>query len=1210
MIRACFPYMTVLVFGASTLSAVEPAEYEDLVAEITPERFAAIEADARIQLPLTARRRSSEPPIQLLSSRDRLALELGRYLTVTSTERDCDDEAFTNRTGAALVSYIRASSYTCLNRLFQDASGRVRFAAFRAQNMIDVATEMKSLATTYDGTNTDNLAEIALFLRTGYYNFFYESENMDWDDRLTDIDAAVVAAMDAFVENDHFHDETDAHVGTLEEVVTLMDASEQQVRYIPVAKSWLGRWAPRHLATEFDRAINRFLIMLFRGHGQPVFVVETANDTELMETLRDFALLDWMLDTEAEYLAKNAARELARFSQYHDAEIYPTVRSGVSTILERYNPDGEGRLIWVAAASTVSHYDDCAFYDICGFRANLEAASLPIQHACTQSIWIRAQNLGEGELMDACALMTTQEARFHKQLRTDGIPVADDLNAMIEVVVFADHAEYEALSYVFFGNATNNGGIYLEGDPGDPSNTARFIAYRAIWLDNEPIWNLEHELVHYLDGRFNMHGGFTDYRVDTHGTVWWLEGLAEYISKQNTDETGIDVGRSADRRLSETFDVTYDHDNTAVYRWSYLATRFMFERHRDDVDTILRRFRAGDYDGYRNYLDDVVGPKKDTEWLEWLGEVAVSDDETPYLAALPSTMTVEEGSTEAYEIALTARPTSDVTITVHPSGNLTIDPTSMTFPVTDWDDLRTVQVTARPDDNTIHETATLRHVASGGGYEYARALVTVELRDNAPEVFFESTRVSVREGGTAELTIRIERPLETATTLRYVIGTDSYPTTADADGEDHDGRDGVLTIPAGETEAMLAIAVHDDGDIEPAREVLTVRLEVPQGQPLALGAHTAVVVIEEGVCDRSELIRDELRGSRHCADISPADLAARISLELGRRDWEGPLKPGDLSGLTNVFEVRLYRNRLSALPETVFADLEKLRIVLLEDNNIVELPPQLLHQRTELENFFVQRNRLRTLPAGFFSGLSNLKQLNLSENPGAPFPLTFEWAKNDVYAFVSDSATLVAKLAEGAPFEIRARITATEGTVSTDTVVVPAGATESFPITVTRTQPGTMQVAFDSVSPVPDDLCGAYDGHKGFRCFQGMVTVAEGAATVSFFRRSPESELFTGERNFIPLSRLFGKRERHTFTAVSSDPAIISVVIEGDRLIVRSGEDGGTGTVIITVTATGADGESTERVLLIAVEPYPGSLLRGWRRAIMEQLGRGDRGGE
>ena len=1199
---SCFKrlLLAVLLCGASTLSAVERAEYERLVAEFTPDRFARVEAASRIQIPVRDPGRATEPPLQILSSRNRLVLELGRELRAPSREEDCDDEAFASRTGAALVEHVRASPYACLNRLFVSAPGSIRFAAFRAQNMIDVATATQPLAAGYAGTNADNLAEFALFLRIGYYNFFYESEYMDWTGRVDEIDAAVVAAIDAFVENDHFHDDTDAHEDALWEVVTLMDSSEQQARYVPAAMSWLRRWAPRHLATELDGAVNQFFVMLFRGHHQPEFAPATADDTELMETLRDFALADWMLDTDAQYLAENAGRELGRFGQYRDAAIHPSVSSGVRTILERYDPYGEGRFVWIATATTITHYDDCASYGICGFRAELEAVTLPIAHTCSASTRVRAQNLAETELMTVCALLGTQETRFHRQLRTGGEAVADDFNSAVEVVVFADDAEYAAYSFVFFGNDTNNGGIYLEGDPGEQSNTARFLAYRATWLEGEPVWNLEHELVHYLDGRFNMQGGFGDYGVDSHNTVWWLEGLAEYASKANTDVTAVEVGRSAATRLSEAFEVTYNDNSTAVYRWSYLATRFMFERHRDDVDVFLRHFRAGDYDGYRDYLNDVIGTGYDAEWLAWLGDVAASDDEPRYLAELPSAMTLEEESTGTYRVALATRPTSEVTVTVQPSGNLTLDRTSFTFAAGDWDTAQTVRVTAPADDNVTHETAILSHVARGGGYDSARALVTVAISDNAPEVSFDTTSVSVREGGTATLTIRLERPLATATTLRYVLGTDDNPATGDADDDDHDGRAGVVTIPAGQTQAALAIAVHDDSDIEPAREVLAVELEIPPGQLLARGALTASVVIDEGVCDRTALIRDELRGSAHCADVTPADLADWYILNLERRDWAGPLQAGDLSGLTGTVEVRFNRNRLTALPETAFLGLHSLFSVLLQDNDLAELPPRLFHG-TKLRYLSMQRNQLRALPAGVFSGLPNLTLLEVADNPGAPFPLRLEWARPDAGAG-PDFATLVARLPVGAPFEIRARISATNGTLSADTVVVPAGATESARVIVTPTGAGGVRVAFDSVSPVPDDLCGAYGDFGGLPCFQGLETAIGEAVTVSLPRLP--TELSPGDTLSLALSRLFrpDPAQMRTFSAVSSDPALASVTLEQGRLTIRSPDDAGSGTVTITVTAIGSDGTSTERILRIAVEPLPAGLLRGWRRALLEQL--------
>ncbi|PPJ44561.1 peptidase, partial [Rhizobium sp. KAs_5_22] len=79
-----------------------------------------------------------------------------------------------------------------------------------------------------------------------------------------------------------------------------------------------------------------------------------------------------------------------------------------------------------------------------------------------------------------------------------------------------------------FGIDTNNGGMYLEGDPSAPGNQARFIAYEAEWLrPTFEIWNLTHEYVHYLDGRFDMWGDFQ--AAMQQKTVWWVEGFAEYL---------------------------------------------------------------------------------------------------------------------------------------------------------------------------------------------------------------------------------------------------------------------------------------------------------------------------------------------------------------------------------------------------------------------------------------------------------------------------------------------------------------------------------------------------------------------------------------------------------------------------------------------------------------------------------------------------------
>ena len=83
-----------------------------------------------------------------------------------------------------------------------------------------------------------------------------------------------------------------------------------------------------------------------------------------------------------------------------------------------------------------------------------------------------------------------------------------------------------------------------------------------------------------------------------------------------------------------------------------------------------------------------------------------------------STLTVNEGLTDTYEIVLNNQPTGDVVVNITPSGGLTVEPASLTFTTTSWDTAQTITVTAPEDTgNADDETATITHAvdASSAG---------------------------------------------------------------------------------------------------------------------------------------------------------------------------------------------------------------------------------------------------------------------------------------------------------------------------------------------------------------------------------------------------------------------------------------------------------------------------------------------------------------
>lgn len=90
-----------------------------------------------------------------------------------------------------------------------------------------------------------------------------------------------------------------------------------------------------------------------------------------------------------------------------------------------------------------------------------------------------------------------------------------------------------------------------------------------------------------------MHGDFADNM--TTPTIWWVEGFAEYISYHYREEPYTAAMTEAGKgtyALSTLFSTDYSHDTTRVYRWGYLAVRYMLEKHPADLDKVLAHYRA------------------------------------------------------------------------------------------------------------------------------------------------------------------------------------------------------------------------------------------------------------------------------------------------------------------------------------------------------------------------------------------------------------------------------------------------------------------------------------------------------------------------------------------------------------------------------------------------------------------------------------------
>ncbi|ONI76129.1 microbial collagenase, secreted [Actinosynnema sp. ALI-1.44] len=537
----------------------------------------------------------------------------------------CSTTEFTGLSGSALVAKIKSSDTDCVNTLFS-ATGDDAARLFREAQMITVSTALRDNATTYPGDNSTGTGQLVLYLRAGYYVHWYNPDVVgSYGPGLT---SAIRAGLDAFFASPKSGTVNDANGQVLAEAITLIDSAEENGRYLSVVKRMLDGYTSTYDAYYWMRtAVNNVYTVLFRGHQNVPFVAAVQADPGLLDTVHRFAVnhLD-LLGTDRAYLTANAGRELARFLRH--APLVPKTRPLARDLLDRSALRGATAPLWVGVAEMADYYDsaNCSYYRICDLRTRVAAEVLPITHTCSASLRIRAQQMTPAELGASCASMRNQDSYFHGVAADPG-PVANDRNTTLEVVVFDSSTDYQTYAGVLFDIDTNNGGMYLEGDPAAAGNQPRFIAYEAEWLRPAfEIWNLNHEYTHYLDGRFTMYGDFTA-NVAT-PTIWWIEGFAEYVSYHYRNQTYTAAITEAGRRtyaLSTLFDTTYDHDTTRVYRWGYLAVRYMLQFHRSELDTVLGYYRTGNWSAARAYLTGTIGTRYDNDWYTWLSSCAAGN---------------------------------------------------------------------------------------------------------------------------------------------------------------------------------------------------------------------------------------------------------------------------------------------------------------------------------------------------------------------------------------------------------------------------------------------------------------------------------------------------------------------------------------------------------------------------------------------------------
>ncbi|GHE84357.1 collagenase [Thalassotalea profundi] len=576
---------------------VSPVQYQRLQSLMTH--------DDHAHKPLLNLKKINNKPSKAIKSSDRINFS---YSSSNVTTSGCSSVSDLNGlTGDELTTALKNGSlYDCLYGLYNNALAGSEL--FSDANLLTVVTEINTVLANYnanDAGQANELEKLVTYLRAMHW-----VESGTGRTFQSNYQTALNNAFAAYFGGEHFTtfngDATRNFMIKYEMLVLLTSSKiDRQPYLLRFTEALLGyantvarddNWGVYYQ----EQSVTLLLTHLFNANvsEEQDFINTITANPAILTNLMNFVSTNgtWLIGHTREYQWSDTVSELGRLLKL-GGNIADTVRPAIQTILSTYSYEGAGSSGWINAQNMVKNYDsaNCALYgEACSFE--LESYILSGEYECSSTVKLRYQGtLSNENLTDTCNTLSAGQNKFHQVFGTSPQqPVADDYNDTLEVVLFSSSTQYESYAGQFFGINTDNGGMYLEGDPEVEGNQARFIAFQATWLSDFVIWNLEHEQYHYLDGRYNKWGDFSDSPANS---VWWAEGLAEYLSQPNDNASALAQAPNKTYLLSELFQTTYANgDSTRVYTWGYLANRFMMENHRDVIDNeLLPTFRAAKY---------------------------------------------------------------------------------------------------------------------------------------------------------------------------------------------------------------------------------------------------------------------------------------------------------------------------------------------------------------------------------------------------------------------------------------------------------------------------------------------------------------------------------------------------------------------------------------------------------------------------------------
>lgn len=529
-----------------------------------------------------------------------------------------------------IESRVANSDYECMRTWFSPSLEQAD-VVFSTMSVSRITGGLKKAIEAYKGTKeqAQQIYYLGEFIKAAYKNR-HDTFAKKLQPFSSELSADIANTIQQFLRSPYALTEGREQQEALASMLIVVDSIRQLAIAAPDVFAILDSFsADKSDSYYYRKAINNIFVAM-AGHSQTkAFYDVIESDSSYIHRLSGFITNnEWAIGTDSEQLLGNAARELARLVKTEDAETRKVVVDTLDSLLKRYPLGGKSDRIWVGIAEMVDAYasDYLEQLGLSNSKSVLKQRIMTFSYDCRGPARILAQEMTEAQAITSCETLNLKEDDFHQTVNTGYQPVADDHSDSVDVIVFKTKSDYSTYSSFLFDNTTNNGGQFLERDPSKQGNVPRFVAYQNGWDDDFSILNLEHEYVHYLDGRFNQYGDFHD-TMREGSIVWWLEGFAEYMYYKEGYNAALVLGKEKTHTLADVFSTNYSDGLNRVYRWGYLAVRFMIEKHPEDVTELLGYSRTGQYKEWVKLLER-LGPAYNTEFHSWLDEVTKDIDDS------------------------------------------------------------------------------------------------------------------------------------------------------------------------------------------------------------------------------------------------------------------------------------------------------------------------------------------------------------------------------------------------------------------------------------------------------------------------------------------------------------------------------------------------------------------------------------------------------